>query len=132
MTPSRQFLRFAAVGVVAAVVHYGTLIALVESGGMAPVAASLVAFVAGGVASYILNRRFTFVSRRSHGHAVPRFATVAGGGFVITGLLMYVLVDHARLPYIPAQLATTGAVLVWTFLLNRHWTFVVAEEAEPR
>lgn len=123
MTPPRQFARFASVGVVAAIAHYGTLIAMVEHGGVAPVPASLVAFIAGGIASYALNRRFTFASRRRHRQAVPRFVAVAGGGFLLTGAFMYGLVIMLRLPYLPAQIATTGAVLVWTFLLNRRWTF---------
>jgi putative flippase GtrA len=26
-------------------------------------------------------------------------------------------------PYLPAQLVTTGIVLVWSFLANKMWTF---------
>jgi putative flippase GtrA len=118
-----QFAAFTGVGVVAAVVHYGLLVGLVELGGIAPVPATLAGYVAGGIVSYGLNRRHTFDSERSHAQAGWRFAFVAGIGFLLTGLLMHVLHDRVGAPYLPAQVATTGVVLFWSFLANRFWTF---------
>jgi putative flippase GtrA len=118
-----QFAAFTGVGVVAAVVHYGLLVGLVEMAGIRPVPATLAGYVAGGVVSYVLNRRHTFESGRSHGEAGWRFAFVAGIGFLLTGLLMHVLHDRLGAPYLPAQVATTGVVLFWSFLANRFWTF---------
>ncbi len=123
MSLPRQFLRFSGVGVIAAISHFAVLIALVEFAGAAPVPAALAAFIAGGVASYALNRRFTFVTSLSHQHAVPRFAIVAGGGFLLTGLAMHVLIVRFGVHYVAAQIVTTLVVLLWTFTLNRNWTF---------
>ena len=123
MSLPRQFLRFSGVGVIAAISHFAVLIALVESAGAAPVPAALAAFIAGAVTSYILNRRFTFATDRSHQHAVPRFAIVAGGGFLLTGLAMHVLIVRFGVHYVAAQIVTTLVVLLWTFTLNRNWTF---------
>ena len=120
---SRQFSAFAGVGVVAAVAHYGTLIGLVEGFGVAPVSATLAGYILGGVVSYILNRRYAFRSDRPHREATWRFAVVAGVGFVLTGLVMALLNGRWGLPYLPAQLLTTGVVLVWSFAANRLWTF---------
>lgn len=118
-----QFLRYGAVGIAAAVAHYGTLIGLVETGLAGAVPAALAGFVAGGVVSYVLNRRYTFDSDRSHAGAVPRFAVIAFGAFLMTGLFMQVLTAWLGLHYLLAQLITTGIVLVWTFFANRFWTF---------
>jgi putative flippase GtrA len=74
-------------------------------------------------AVYSLNRRHTYASDRPHREATWRFAVVAAIGFVLTALLMYGAVDHLGLPYLPAQIATTGVVLIWSFLANRFWTF---------
>ena len=123
MSLPRQFLCFSGVGVIAAIAHFGVLVALVEFAGAAPVPAALAAFIAGGVTSYVLNRRFTFANNRSHQHAAPRFAIIAGGGFLLTGLAMHVLVVRLGVHYLVAQLVTTLVVLLWTFTLNRHWTF---------
>jgi putative flippase GtrA len=120
---SRQFAAFSGVGVVAAIVHYGLLIGLVEGAGWTPVPATLAGYVAGGVVSYAMNRRLTYASDRPHAQATWRFAVVALVGFVLTGALMQAFTARLGAPYIPAQLVTTGIVLFWSFLANRLWTF---------
>lgn len=128
MTPSfqlivRQFASFFGVGLAAATVHYGLLVGLVEAGGVGPVAATLAGYLAGGIVSYLLNRRHTYVSKRPHREASWRFALVAAIGFGLTGILMHVLTGRLAVPYLPAQLVTTGTVLFWSFLAHRIWTF---------
>jgi putative flippase GtrA len=123
MSLHRQFSMFVVVGVAAAVVHYGMLIALVEAWGVRPVPATLAGYVAGGIVSYVLNRRHTYRSARPHEEAGWRFAVVAGVGFVLTSIFMYLLHDLAGLHYLLAQVLTTGVVLVWSFAAHRFWTF---------
>lgn len=120
---SRQFAAFFSVGLVAAIVHYGVLIALVEAAGVRPVPATLAGYICGGVVSYLLNRRLTYASDRPHGEAGWRFAVVAFVGFLLTGGLMQVFTEIWGFPYLPAQLVTTAVVLFWSFLANRIWTF---------
>ena len=120
---SRQFAVFSGVGVVAAVVHYGVLVSLVEAGGIDPVPATLVGYVAGGVVSYLLNRRLTYASDRPHGEAGWRFAVVAAVGFVLTWAFMHAFTGWLGAPYLPAQVATTGIVLFWSFVAHKLWTF---------
>ena len=119
----RQLGAFAGVGVAAAVVHYGLLIGLVELGQVGPVSATLAGYVAGGVVSYGLNRRLTYASDRAHREAVWRFALVAFVGFLLTWLFMQGFTGWLEAPYIPAQLVTTGIVLVWSFLAHKLFTF---------
>jgi putative flippase GtrA len=95
----------------------------VEAAGIGPVPATLVGYIGGGVVSYALNRRHTYVSDRPHGEATWRFAVVAFVGFLLTGAFMHLFVDRLGAPYLPAQLVTTGLVLVWSFLANKVWTF---------
>ena len=118
-----QLTAFTAVGVFAAIAHYSALVALVEGAGWRPVPATLVGYFAGGVVSYILNRRHTFASDRPHAEAGWRFAAVAAVGFCLTWAFMQLFVEAMALPYLPAQLVTTGIVLVWSFVANRVWTF---------
>lgn len=119
----RQFAAFFGVGLVAAVVHYGLLISLVEGYRLEPVRATLVGYVGGGLVSYLLNRRHTYTSDRPHWQAAWRFAAVALVGFGLTWGLMALLVRGMGAPYLPAQVATTAIVLVWSFLANKLWTF---------
>jgi putative flippase GtrA len=119
----RQVGAFAGVGAVAAVAHYGVLVGLVEAGGFDPVPATLLGYVAGGILSYVLNRRLTYASERPHAEAGWRFVVVAAVGFALTGAFMHVFTGWLGAPYLPAQIVTTGIVLVWSFLAHKLWTF---------
>ena len=120
---THQMAAFVAVGVVAAVAHYGVLIGLVEAGGSDPVPATLVGYVAGGIVSYALNRRLTYASERPHAEAGWRFMVVAAVGFLLTEAFMHAFTGWLGAPYLPAQLATTGIVLFWSFMAHNVWTF---------
>ncbi len=121
--PPRQITLFILVGLAAALAHYGTLIGLVEGRRWTPVPATLCGYVAGGIVSYVLNRRMTFESGRAHSQAIWRFAAVAAVGFALTWVAMLILVDGLGAPYLAAQGLTTGLVMVWSFLAHRFWTF---------
>jgi putative flippase GtrA len=119
----RQFAAFFGVGVVAAIVHYGLLIGLVEIFFYDPVHATLAGYLAGGVVSYGLNRVFTYEAQRNLLESGWRFAVVAMVGFGLTWLLMALL--HTRLGwhYLVAQIITTGLVLIWSFFAHKFWSF---------
>lgn len=119
----RQFVAFFGVGVAAAIVHYGLLVALVEGGGAHPVPATLAGYIAGGLVSYSLNRKHTYGSSRPHREATWRFAVVALVGFLLTWFFMHAFTVWLGAPYIPAQLVTTGIVMLWSFLAHKAWTF---------
>jgi putative flippase GtrA len=119
----RQFTAFFGVGLAAAVAHYGLLIALVERGGIDPVPATLAGYVAGGLLSYVLNRKHTYGSDRPHREATWRFALVAFVGFLVTWFLMHALTVWLGGPYLPAQVITTGVVMLWSFMAHKTWTF---------
>jgi putative flippase GtrA len=89
------------------------------------VPATLAGYLVGGAVSYVLNRRLTWRSDRPHAEATWRFALVAAVGFGLTGACMYLFTGFLDLPYMPAQVVTTGLVLFWSFLANKLWTFAV-------
>jgi putative flippase GtrA len=120
---SRQFAAFSGVGLAAAVAHYGLLIGLVEGNLASPVPATLAGYIAGGLVSYALNRTHTYQSSRPHREATWRFALVALVGFLLTWLFMHMFIVWLAAPYLPAQLVTTGIVMLWSFLAHKAWTF---------
>lgn len=126
----RQFSSFVVVGFIATAVHYAVLIGLVEMAGISAVAAALIGFSAGGVVSYSLNRRHVFHSNRRHETAAPRFTLVAVVGFCLTYVFMSIFVRGAGIPYLPAQVATTGIVMLWSFAAHRMWTFRADREQQ--
>ncbi|HVB89011.1 MAG TPA: GtrA family protein [Beijerinckiaceae bacterium] len=126
MSIRRQFPRFLNVGVVSTALDYLVMVLSRRVAGLDPVVAALAGYCCGGLLSYVLNRRHTFSTQRSHMEAGWRFAVVMGVGFALTGILMALLADKFGLPYVPARLVTTAVVFIWNFLAHRMWTFAPA------
>ena len=119
----RHFLLFAALGALGTLAQYAVLVGLANGAGIEPVAASTAGFLTGGVVNYLLARRIAFRSQRPHREAAPRFFLVAGCGLVLNGLMMAGFTRGLGLPYLPAQLVTTGLLVLWHYAGNLLWTF---------
>jgi len=124
----RQVSSFLVVGGVATAVHYAVLIGLRELAHAPVIPATLTGYVFGGVTNYVLNRRHTFETDRSHREAGWRFALVAGTGFCLTWALMTLLNGKLGIPYILAQMFTTLLVMSFNFVVHRLWTFRSARQ----
>ncbi len=119
----RQFVKFSAVGLVATVGHYTVLVVAVEAGGARALHASIAGSLVGAAISYVLNYRFTFESRQGHPETLSKFLTVATVAFFLNGAIMAVLTGPLPIHYLAAQVVSTGVVVLWTFSVNRWWTF---------
>ncbi|WP_050999998.1 GtrA family protein [Sinorhizobium fredii] len=116
-----RVLRYAFVGGCAALLQICLLTLFIELFGMNAIAASTLALSISVVVNYGLQHRVTFRSKSKHIVAGPRFAiltlcTLAANAFVFNSLL-------ALLPYIAAQILTTGAIFPVNYYLNRTLTF---------
>ena len=118
-----QFLCFALVGLVGTAAHFLVLYALVCAVGFDPVAGSSLGFLAGALVNYWLNYQLTFRSSAKHREALPKFLTVAAGGWLLNGALMAILLSQVKAHYLLLQGLVSGIVLLWNFLANRLWTF---------
>jgi putative flippase GtrA len=119
----RQFVKFSAVGALAMVGHYAVLVVAVEAGGARALYASIAGSLVGAIISYALNYRFTFESNQSHPETLSRFLTVATVAFFLNGGIMAVLTGPIPIHYLAAQVVSTGVIVLWTFSVNRWWTF---------
>ena len=61
---------------------------------------------------------------------MARFTLVAAVGFGLTYVFMSLLVNRAGIPYLPAQVATTGIVMLWNFAAHKIWTFPPYQDAQ--
>lgn len=118
----RQFSRFLAVGVATTAVHYGVLIALVETWGVHPVLGTTAGFIAAVFLSYLLNRRYTFDARPTFGPGLLKYYVSVSIGLVINAGLMAVLTAWGA-NYLLAQIVASGAALVWNFFAARFLVF---------
>jgi putative flippase GtrA len=119
----RRLFVFGIVGAVGTPAHYLTLILLVEAGDVRPVYATLCGSAVGALVNYLLNRRYTFKSSKSHLDAGPKFLTVALGTGLLNALLVYLGVDLLDIHYLAVQIGATIVVFLVNFLLNSVWTF---------
>jgi putative flippase GtrA len=119
----RRFLHFAAVSLLGTVAHYLLLVALVEGAGADPVVGSVAGFCLGALVNYGMSHRYVFRSDRAHHEALPRFFAVALSGLAWNTLLMSLLIHRLDWPYLPAQIVTTGLLVMWHYAVNALWTF---------
>lgn len=118
-----QLAVFGSVGVVAAVVHFSVVSALVPFGAR-PLAANVAGFLAAVSISFAGHDRWSFPSRaRARRRAMRRFLTVAVMGFVCNEALYWALLELAPLSYRVALLIVLAAVATLTFLMSKHWAF---------
>jgi len=120
---TQQFVRYAAVGAIGTLVHYGVLVVLVQSQAAGALIASTIGFGAGALVNYLLNYYLTFRSRERHHEALAKFMTVALLGLAVNAAVMALLAGALGLHYLLAQLVATAVVLAAGFLANRWWTF---------
>jgi putative flippase GtrA len=119
--PAPQLARFLVVGVgntVVSFVVYRLLLAL----GLWYVIAAPLAFAAGAVNGYILNRRWTFAARDST-RARILYVIVQAVGAVSTSLLVLLFVRAVGTGRVWAYLAAIPPVTLCMFAANRAWTF---------
>ena len=119
----RQFVSFAGVGAVATAAHYLVLIGLVQFYGLNPTLASGIGAVVGALISYGLNYHYTFRSNNSHALSLAKFFAVAGIGLVLNSISMLICIEVFGVHYLLSQVLATGLVLIWSFTMNRAWTF---------
>jgi putative flippase GtrA len=116
-----QFGKFVAVGTSNTAVSLLTYAGLLRIDVVYPVAGAI-AFLAGAVNGYVLNRRWTFAAPDTW-RARRRYLLVQLAGLVAATALLSILVSLASLGRITAYAVTIPAVTLATFTANRGWTF---------
>lgn len=124
----KQFIIFAAVGVIGTIAHYIVLLTAVYLFILDPVLASTLGFLAGAQINYILNYVITFNSNKRHRDAMPRFMIVATTGLILNYVIMSIGVNYLLINYMIVQVLATLLILVWNFVVNRIWTFGIKKE----
>lgn len=118
----RQFLRFAAVGVVGTAVHYSVMLALVEFAGATPVLATCAGFLVSLGASYALNRLWTFDKRPPWTRGFVAYLLVCAVGLGIN-MGVVALAMGAGVHYMAGQVVATLVALLWNFFSARFVVF---------
>jgi putative flippase GtrA len=136
-----RFLKFAAVGVIGAVIDFGVMNLLTQAAGMLLVVAGTISFVCAVTSNFIWNRYWTYPDSRSRPltrQLIMFFAVNIAGVAIRIPILHFIEPPMIRMmermnfraPLYPEFLAknltlalAVGTVMLWNFFVNRYWTY---------
>jgi putative flippase GtrA len=128
ITPVGEAVRFGVVGLVQNGLNVAVFVLATGLGihyGVAAIFAGLVAFLA----SFVLNRRWTFVGQVAPIHRQGlRYLLVFGSAIALGVVVLTFLVEVLGLPEVTAQVIAILVVAPLSFLVQRAWVF----RAPPR
>ena len=137
----KRFAKFAIVGAVGMAVDFLVFNLFFVGLGLAPVAASIVSFLAAVTSNFVLNRSWTFHDSRTKTLRLQlaQYVLVNAVGLIIRtpifaalGGLLNAFLDARQLPFgfdaawlahNLALAAAIGVILLWNYFVNRRWTF---------
>lgn len=138
-----RFFRFATVGIVGAVVDFGTFNLLTTFLALTAVFASVLSFIAAIINNFVWNRYWTYPDSRSKpiGRQLIQFSFVSVLGLLIRTPIIAILeplffrifssfvflpIGFFSAEFLANNLALAIAVIVvmfWNFFINRYWTY---------
>ena len=118
-----QLIRFGLVGIAASCVHFGIVVAFVQTHRLQPLSANAIAFCFAFQVSYWGHRCFTFSSQANHFKAVSKLITVSVGTFAANQGLFYLLFKIVGLQYALALFIVLATLPILTFIINKYWVF---------
>jgi putative flippase GtrA len=119
------FVRHQAASVVATVVDFGTMVALVELARLDPAVATLVGATFGAVVNFTMNRHVTFErAGDTLGPQAARYAVVSAASAGLNALLEYFGTHVVAAPYLAVRIVVAVAVSVlWNYPMHRSFVF---------
>jgi putative flippase GtrA len=133
LTPRRSALWFVAVGCLAAAVHWGVVVVLVEQARWQPLYANVAGWLVALGVSFNGHHRLSF-----RGHGVPvlvsgrRFFVVSAVGFAVNEASYAVLLRWSGQRYELLLALVLAGVAVATYAASRHWAFLRTTAAAHR
>ncbi len=136
-----RFLKFAAVGMIGAVVDFGIANLLAHFFNMPLVYAGTISFICAIISNFLFNRYWTYPDSRSRHfmHQLGMFVLVSAAGIAIRiPILHFVEPPLANTFKNSMRLSTSlvdllarnltlaiavGVVMIWNFFVNRYWTY---------
>ena len=120
---TRQFLKFAVVGVMTNILLYAGYLAVTAFGVM-PKVAMTVTYVVGVLFSFWLNRSWTYRKSGEVSRHLRRYVVAYVVGYVVNLCGLYIGVDVAGVFHAYVQGVMVVVVACLMFVLQRHWVFI--------
>ncbi len=118
----RQFMRYATVGLASNLLLYLAYLGLTTMGLEYKTAMSLL-YVSGVLLTFIANRVWSFNHSGMAHSAFVRYVIAYVLGYLLNLGLLWLAVDHMRLPHQGVQAAAIVLVAVSLFVMHKYWVF---------
>jgi len=119
----RQFVKFGIVGASGTIVNFVVAHALEKTTAFSWFADFSIGFMAGGVSNYLLNRVWTFRSKRNPWIEGTQFLAVSAIALLAGNLVIAIAQRSGFHHFTATWLAATLAGVFINFFLNKYWTF---------
>ena len=135
-----QILKFGIVGVIATVIDFGVMIALVELAGANPAVAAGISFVVSLTFNYFASMKYVFTRRedisRAREFAIFLVLSLIGlalnEAIMVAGEAMFagIGIDYSKGPYyVGVKIFATAIVMCWNFVSRKRWLEAPADAA---
>lgn len=121
---SRQFIRYAAVGLMLNIVLFGVYL-LLTRGLMGSPAAMTATYSAGVLIGFVLNRSITFSYKGRNPIALMRYVLIYVTGYALNFVVLWLLVGQVGVPHEIVQGGVTFSLPLLLFILQKYWVFSV-------
>lgn len=119
-----RLVRFGFAGILATILYFVLVSAIVTGFGTYPVEASVYAYLLSLVFSYLMQSRFTFRVRDDTFGQGLRFIVTSVAGLVISFWAMSFSVNILGLPYMAGAAAVCFLIPLTNYFVFQHWVFV--------
>jgi len=128
---SRQFLRYAAVGLASNLTLYSLYLVLTGTI-FEPKSAMTITYAFGVLMTFLFNRRWTFNHQGSEGHSLLRYVIAYAFGYVLNVSALLLFVDYLKFRHEIVQGCMIILLAILLFLLQKYWVFRVAPTGADR
>lgn len=122
----RQIITFCGVGGLNTVLSLAIILLLSEMLHVHYVLANIIGYAAGLVSGFVMHRHITFRTQNSTRALHRQFASfliVFAAGYIAQLGVLVLLVEHMRIPNMPAQIMAWIAYVAISFTGNKYFTF---------
>ncbi|MFA5134788.1 MAG: GtrA family protein [Patescibacteria group bacterium] len=118
-----QLLKYVCIGAIASAADIVFLYFFTEYIGFWYVLSAGISYGIGFFLVFILNKYWSFQKYSFTGQQFRRFLLLMVANYLLSMLLIYLLTEHASLPYLFSKLAIIVIQVMWNFFLYKLWVY---------
>ena len=122
----KQFFRFLTVGVCNTILGYCVIFASMYLANMSPESSNVTGYTVGLVASYILNRKYTFNSKQNRRSEIVRFLAVFVVAYASNFAVLVILIHRIGIHEGASQVLAGIVYVVASYIMNKYYVFKIS------